>query len=551
MADGRTWPTLAAACALSAAAAAGVLAQRGEPARPVAPAAGPAIALADGTREMAAELAKRAQALGPGDLWFNINDKRADAFGKDLDKPRPVTEALRARHVYAKELLFAGRYAEAIAQTDRLLEQVDQAGPDIGAEAFLNVLMLRATVYLRWGEEQNCVNGVNADSCLLPVAGRGVHALKEGASKARDTLEQVLRVDPDSLRARWLLNIAHMTLGTYPDGVPAAFRIDPARFSSAYPLPRFTNVASEVGLGVHGVSGGSVIEDLDGDGLLDVVVSAIGFGDQIRMFRNTGTGTFEERTAASGLDGITGGLNLVHTDFDNDGRPDILVLRGGVDGRGRAVPVSLLRNLGGWRFADVTRSAGLGDLQGPTQTAAWFDYDGDGWLDLFVGREAGGLPTERFASRLFHSNRDGTFTDVTAATGIDVVGFVKAVVPGDYDNDGRPDLYLSQARAPNRLLHNDGRQPAAAGASATRRAKAGVAAPNDSFPAMWFDYDNDGWLDVYVGGYLGQSRERRRRLPRHRPQGRSQPPLSQSRRRHASPTSPARPASGTRRSSWG
>ena len=80
-----------------------------------------------------------------------------------------------------------------------------------------------------------------------------------------------------------------MTIGTYPDGVPAAFRIAPSRFVSA-PLPRFTNVASEVGLGLHGLSGGSVIEDLDGDGLLDVVASAIGFGDQIRLFRNTGAG---------------------------------------------------------------------------------------------------------------------------------------------------------------------------------------------------------------------------------------------------------------------
>ena len=76
---------------------------------------------------------------------------------------------------------------------------------------------------------------------------------------------------------------------------------------------------------------------------------------------------------------------------------------------------------------------------------------------------------------------------------------------GDYDNDGRPDLYLSQARAPNRLLHNDGPQPGGGWRFSDTTAKAGVAAPNDSFPAMWFDYDNDGWLDVYVGGYLGQS----------------------------------------------
>jgi tetratricopeptide (TPR) repeat protein len=503
--DGRGWSTLAAACALSAVAAGGVLAQRTDGARPPTTVAREPVALADGTREMAAELARRAAALGPADLWFNINDQRALAFAKDLEAPKSTVEALRARHIYANELLFAGRYADAIAQTDQLLEQVENAGPEIGAEAFLNVLMLRATIYLRWGEEQNCVDGVNAESCLLPVAGRGVHTRKEGATKAKDALEQLLRIDPDNLRARWLLNIAAMTIGTYPGGVPAPFLIEPARFAAPYPLPRFTNIASEVGLGIHGLSGGSVAEDLDGDGLLDLAVSSIGFRDQIRLFRNTGAGTFEERTATTGLDGIAGGLNLVHTDFDNDGRPDILVLRGGWMGAAGQFPVSLLRNLGGWRFADVTKAAGLGDVEGPTQTAAWFDYDGDGWLDLFVGREATILPKERFASRLFHSNRDGTFTDVTTAAGIDETGFVKAAVPGDYDNDGRPDLYLSQARAPNRLLHNDGPQAGGGWRFSDTTAKAGVAAPNDSFPAMWFDYDNDGWLDVYVGGYLGQS----------------------------------------------
>ena len=62
--------------------------------------------------------------------------------------------------------------------------------------------MLRATVYLRWGEEQNCVDGVNAESCLLPIAGRGVHTRKEGATQAKETLERLLRVDPENLRAQ-------------------------------------------------------------------------------------------------------------------------------------------------------------------------------------------------------------------------------------------------------------------------------------------------------------------------------------------------------------
>jgi len=499
MPSARSFVTIFAALVATAT----VVAQRRADPPPAADAArSDAHTLADGTREMAAELARRAAALGPGDIWFNLNDKRADELAKDVDKPRPVVEALNARHNFAKELLFSGRYEEGIAQTDKLLKMVDEAGPDIGAEAFLNVLMLRATIFLRWGEEQNCVDGVNRDSCLLPISGGGIHTQRQGALKARETLEQILRIDPENLRARWLLNIANMTLGTYPDGVPPALRIGPAAFTSTYPLPKFPNVAVEVGLALHGVSGGAVVEDLDGDGLLDVMTSEIGFAAPIRLFRNTGTGTFEEKTAASGLDGITGGLNLVHADFDNDGLVDVLVLRGAWMGAPGRFPVSLLRNLGGFRFADVTKAAGI-DAEGPTQTAAWFDYDGDGWLDLFVGREAGGAANERFPCRLFHSNRDGTFTDATKAVGLDIMGFVKAAVAGDYDNDGRPDLYLSQARTPNRLFHNDGPQPGGGWRFSETTTKAGVAEPKDSFPAMWFDYDNDGWLDIYVGGYLG------------------------------------------------
>ncbi|MEO5819099.1 MAG: CRTAC1 family protein [Vicinamibacteraceae bacterium] len=505
----RTRFTLAAACVLSAVAAAGVLAQRSDPERPDGPdttSAPSAVMLADGTREMAAELARRAAAIAPADLWFNFNDQRAVLFAKDVDTPRPAAEALRVRYTYANELLFAGRYEDAIGQTDLLLDQIDKAGPDIGAEAYLNVLMLRAMTYLRWGEEQNCVNGVNADSCLLPIARGGVHRVTQGATRARETLERLLRIDAGSVRGRWLLNIAHMTLGTYPAGVPAGLRIDPAAFAAEHPLPRFTNVATEVGLQIHGISGGAVVEDLDRDGFLDVMVSATGFSDPVRVFRNSGDGRFEEKTASSGLDGITGGLNLIHADFDNDGLPDVLVLRGAWMGATGRFPVSLLRNLGGLRFADVTRAAGL-DVKGPTQTAAWFDYDGDGWLDLLVAREASPAPTDRFPSRLFRSNRNGTFTDVTEAVGLSVEGFVKAVVAGDYDNDGRPDLYFSQAGALNRLWRNDGPQPGGGWRFSDVTAKAGVPGMVESFPAMWFDYDNDGWLDLFVASYLGQGED--------------------------------------------
>ena len=466
----------------------------------------PAKPLADGTRAMVDELARRTAAIPPADLWINLNEQRAALLAQQVDAPRPVTADLRFRYLYASELLFAGRYADGIAQTDVLMNLVDRAGPEAGADAYLNVLMLRALTYLRWGEDQNCVNGVNADSCLLPISRGGVHTNREGATKAAETLARLLRVDPANLRARWLLNIAHMTLGTYPDGVPPALRIGPDVFTSPVPLPAFTNVATDVGLSIHGISGGAVMEDLDGDGFLDVMVSGAGFDSPLRVFRNTGAGRFEEATAQSGLDGLNGGLNLVHADFDNDGLPDVLVLRGAWMGVVGQFPVSLLKNLGGFRFADVTRAAGL-DIDGPTQTAAWFDYDGDGWLDLIVGREAGPAPNERFATRLFHSNRDGTFSDVTKAVGLDVMGFVKAVVAGDYNNDGRPDLYVSQANAIDRLLHNDGPQPGGGWRFTDVTAKAGVPGMINSFPAAWFDYDNDGRLDLFVGSFLAQAED--------------------------------------------
>ncbi|MBN9693486.1 MAG: VCBS repeat-containing protein [Verrucomicrobia bacterium] len=114
-----------------------------------------------------------------------------------------------------------------------------------------------------------------------------------------------------------------MRLGQYPDQVPTRLRIPPSAFASEYPLPRFPNIATEVGLAVEDPSGGSVPEDFDGDGQLGVMYSAMGLASPLRYFRNTGTGKFAEETEAAGLTGLTGGLNLVSGDNDNDGRLDL------------------------------------------------------------------------------------------------------------------------------------------------------------------------------------------------------------------------------------
>ena len=369
--------------------------------------------------------------------------------------------------------------------------------------------MLRIQAYLRSGEMDNCCALHNADSCLLPLQGGAIYQVTEGPRHAIELLDEQLAEHPDDLCARWLLNIAYMTLGEYPQGVPAKWLIDPKAFASEYDIKRFPDVAKSAGLDTYGLSGGCIIDDFDGDGLLDVVRSEVALDGQLRLFHNNGNGTSTDRTREAGLTGEVGGLNILQADYNNSGRPSILVLRGGWMGGEGHFPVSLLRNNGDGTFTDVTEESGLLKAVGPTQTAVWFDYDGDGWLDLMIGRESMG--NVNVPCQLFHNNRDGTFTECAADSGLDVVGFVKGVSCDDYDNDGRPDIFISRLsgpdgqRAPGLLFHNDGpRDPSdpSKGWKFTEVGReAGITRPMNSFPCWFFDYDNDGHPDIFVCGY--------------------------------------------------
>jgi len=446
---------------------------------------------------MAARLAELAARVDLVSLWFNVNDQRVELLERELQQPRPGIDRYALRRAHAAELLYAGRYAQAVDRTTELLDELGDGLEDAARRRELRMLL--ATTFLRMGEEQNCAEGNNSDSCLLPIKGEGVHQRRGGSLHAIEVLERILEDEPGNLKARWLLNIAHMTVGTYPDKVPPKAVIPPSAFAAEYPLAPFRNVAANVGLDIFGLSGGAIVDDLDNDGLLDLMASAIGFADPIRIFRNDGSGRFVDVTASSGLDGITGGLNLVHADYDNDGLVDILVLRGGwMDANGN-FPLSLLRNTGAFRFVDVTEQAGLLRLA-PSQTAVWFDYNGDGWLDLFVGNES--LPGNVKPCELYHNNGDGTFTEIAGRVGADVIGYVKGVVSGDFNNDGRPDLFISIAALENVLLRNDGPGSGEGTWQFTNvTVPAGVREPVDSFPAAVFDYDNDGWLDLFVAAY--------------------------------------------------
>jgi hypothetical protein len=340
-------------------------------------------------------------------------------------------------------------------------------------------------------------------SCVFPIHGSGVHTLTRGAEGAVKAFTGLLEEDPNDDASRWLLNIAYMQLGKYPQSVPAKWLISADRFNSEYDIGDFLDVAPQAGVAAVGHAGGVILEDFDGDGLLDLMISSSAPMEQLRFFHNNGDGTFSDRTRQAGLTGEVGGLNIVETDYNNDGHPDVLVLRGGWWGKFGEYPMSLLRNNGNGTFDDVTEEAGL-LFAHPTQTAAWADFDNDGWLDLFVGVES--TPGNPHVSQLFHNNHDGTFTEVAAPNGLANFGFVKGVAWGDFNNDGRPDLYVSLMDGPNHLFRNDGpRDPQHPHADQWKftdvTAQAGVAQPLKSFATWFVDYDNDGWPDIFVSGY--------------------------------------------------
>src|SRR6202522_2491778 len=340
---------------------------------------------------------------------------------------------------------------------------------------------------LHKAEMDNNVSHLPGNRCICPPAPPATYPkYKETADveKAIQYFSKYLEARPDDLEVKWILNLAYMTLGEYPDGVPAKYRIaEPAREVPGESVGRFVDVAHEAGLDSFQLSGGVIVEDFENRGLFDVVTSSYDVCGHLLYFHNNGDGTFSDRSEATGLAKIAAGANVIQADYNNDGCMDILVLRGGWQ---VPMPLSLLRNNCDGTFTDVTRESGLADHLFATQTAAFADIDNDGWIDLFVADEQG-------PSQLYHNRGDGTFENISLGAGVDRTRFTKGVVTGDYDNDGYPDFFVSNIRGDNFLYHNNHDWTFTDVA-----ASAGVQQSWQSFGTWFFDYDNDGWPDLFV-----------------------------------------------------
>lgn len=429
-----------------------------------------------------------------------------------IDKAQmlPSQSILTHRYYLSQELLRAGQPEAAISELQSIFSDIGFR-IDMVNNSTLPLVDELALAYLRLGEQINCLERHAGEACIMPIVGDGIQVSQKSTKQAIDLYQAILNTYPNDLGSRWLLNVAYMSIGSYPESVPEEYLIKGLEGDSSTDLPNFSNIAHELDVAIDDISGGLNIEDFNNDGHLDLFLTSYGLNDPVYLFLADGKGRYTDVTTEAGLDGIVSGLNSVHADYNNDGHVDIFVLRGAWLADSGAHPNSLLHNNGDGTFTDVTHTSGILSYH-PTQTASWADFNLDGFLDLFIGNESNSDWQDVIAqnrvgegqshpSELYLNNGDGTFTEISKQVGIELEAFVKAAVWGDINNDALPDLFVSVSGAPNKLYVNRGGSSIKDWRFDEQAAESGVENPIFSFPAWFWDYDNDGWQDLMVLTY--------------------------------------------------
>jgi hypothetical protein len=275
---------------------------------------------------------------------------------------------------------------------------------------------------------------------------------------------------------------------------------------------RFTDVTAAAGVGHVGYGMGAAVGDFDNDGDLDLYVT--NFGSNV-LYRNNGNGTFTDITREAGVDDKRWSSSAAFLDYDRDGRLDLFVanyvdftLKGNkrcqaptgepdycTPAAYRPVPARLFHNEGGGRFTDVSEKAGIGAAFGPGLGVVCADFDGDGWTDIYVANDGA-------ANLLWMNQRDGTFKEegllrgaAYSEDGVQRAGM--GVTAEDFDNDGDEDILVTNLRREGcTLFRNNG-----SGVFTDASAELGLGTATflfTGFGVRFFDYDNDGRLDLFV-----------------------------------------------------
>jgi hypothetical protein len=274
----------------------------------------------------------------------------------------------------------------------------------------------------------------------------------------------------------------------------------------------FTDVTKQAGLDVQMYGMGCAVGDYDNDGYDDIYITALGHN---YLFRNLGNGKFKDVTAQAGVGSSGFSTSAAWFDYDNDGKLDLVVDHYvdwspatdkfcSLDGvhKSYCTPelykgesITLYHNLGHGRFKDVTKAAGLYDPTDKALGIALIDYDNDGWLDLFITNDTQ-------PDKLYHNNRNGTFTSVGLAAGVAYSDEGKARAgmgtdAADYDGSGRQSLLIGNFTNESlALYHNDGQ-----GLFTNEALSAGIALPSAkslTFGTFFFDYNLDGLPDIFA-----------------------------------------------------
>ncbi|MCP4042146.1 MAG: CRTAC1 family protein [Gammaproteobacteria bacterium] len=275
---------------------------------------------------------------------------------------------------------------------------------------------------------------------------------------------------------------------------------------------QFTDVTEQSGIRAEGYGMGVTAGDMDNDGWVDLYVTTFG-GNQ--LWRNRGDGTFEDATGRAGVGESGPSVAAAFVDFDRDGRLDLYVgnyVQFSVDkNRTCYAPTSardyctpevyqpkpdrLFRNRGNGTFTDVSRASGIIMEGNNTLGVVAADFNGDGWVDIYVASDG-------LNNQLWVNQRDGTFVDdaLMAGVAVNMEGAAEAsmgVDAADFDGDGDEDLFMTHFLGETNTIYvNNGD-----GWFDDRTTATGLAAPSKAFTSFgtaWFDYDNDGWLDLLV-----------------------------------------------------